>query len=139
MARPEGTKNIETPEDLLTHFKEYVKYEQEHPMRKVEYVGKDGRLEKTPLETPVTFDGFECYLRENNVIKSHLGHYEDKNYLPIITHIRQFCYVHNFKGAAVNLFNANLIAKKLGLTEKIETTNIEQPLFNDVPKNNSDK
>ena len=141
MARPHGTKNIESPEDLLAYFKEYVKYEQEHPMHKVEYVGKDGRVENTPLETPVTFDGFECYLRDIEVIKSHLGHYEDKNnetykdYLPIITHIRQFCYVHNFKGAAVNLFNANLIAKKLGLTEKIETTNIEQPLFTDVPKN----
>jgi hypothetical protein len=138
-------KYIESPEDLLDLFKEYVKYEAENPMYKIDYVGQLATKVTIPLETPITFDGFECYLREIGVIKSHLGHYEDKNnesykdYLPIITHIRQFCYVHNFKGAAVNLFNANLIAKKLGLTEKIETTNIEQPLFNDVPKNNSDK
>lgn len=145
MARTEGTKNIKTPEELLQFFKEYVKHEQDNPMSKIEYVGKDGRIERTPLETPITFDGFECYLRDRNIIKSHLGHYEDKNnesykdYLPIVTHIRQHCYVHNFKGAAVGLFNANLIAKKLGLTERIETTNIEQPLFLDVPKDNSDK
>jgi hypothetical protein len=46
--------------------------------------------------------------------------------------IRQNCFVQNFKGASVGLFNANIIAKKLGLIEKSQTTIIEQALFPDV-------
>ena len=42
-------------------------------------------------------------------------------YSTIITRIRKNCFVHNFRGASVGLFNANIIAKKLGLSEKVET------------------
>ncbi len=120
------SKYIETPEILWTHFCNYVKHESEHPMHKVEYVGKDGEKVLTPLETPITFEGFECYLADEGVI-SDLGDYaknKDGNYTdysPIITRIRQNCFVHNFKGASVGIFNANIIAKKLGLIEKQQT------------------
>ena len=95
-------------------------------MHKVEYVGKDGEKVLTPLETPITFEGFECYLADEGVIRD-LGDYaknKDGNYTdysPIITRIRQNCFVHNFKGASVGIFNANIIAKKLGLIEKQQT------------------
>lgn len=129
MARPHGTKLIKSPDHLLDLFKEYVKYEAENPMYKIDYVGQLATKVVIPLETPITFDGFECYLRDNKVIESHLGHYEDKNnesykdYLPIITGIRQNCWVNNFKGAAVGKFNANLIAKKLGLISETKNVN----------------
>lgn len=133
-------KYIESPEDLLAYFKDYVKHEAENPMYKIDYVGQLATKVIIPLETPITFDGFECYLREIGVIKSHLGHYEDKNnesykaYLPIIIGIRQNCWVNNFKGASVGKFNANLIAKKLGLTEKVEQTiNVTPPILNIDP------
>ena len=127
-------KYIETPEELFSLFEKYVKHESEFPMYKTEYVGKDGRLERTPLETPITFDGFECYLADNNIIND-LGDYVSNKdnryseYATIITRIQKNCFVHNFKGAAVGLFNANIIAKKLGLTDKSEVTVKEQPLF----------
>ena len=129
-------KYIETPEELFSLFEKYVKHESECPMYKTEYVGKDGRLERTPLETPITFDGFECYLADNNIIND-LGDYVSNKdnryseYATIITRIQKNCFVHNFKGAAVGLFNANIIAKKLGLTDKSEVTVKEQPLFPD--------
>ena len=52
-----------------------------------------------------------------------MGSYEHDypEYLPIITRIKQFCFSQNFKGASVGLFNANIIAKKLGLSEKVES------------------
>lgn len=140
MARPKGTKYIETPEKMWELFEAYVKKERENPMYKREYVGKDGNPVDTPLEVPITFEGFECYLCDIGVIGSDLGKYCDKNntsyadYLPIITRIRNNCFTHNYKGAAVGLFNANIVAKKLGLAAKIEQTNIEQPLFPDDKK-----
>ena len=122
MGRP---KNIKTPEILWKLFEDYVKHEAENPMHKVEYVGKEGRVEKTPLETPITFMGFECWLWDNQYIND-LGDYQKNTdgryseYAPIITRITQNCFVHNFKGASVGIFNANIIARKLGLTEKQE-------------------
>lgn len=132
---PIKQKYIETPEKLWELFLAYVEHEADNPMYKVEYVGKEGQRVNTPLETPITFEGFECYLWDKGIIgdlgdysKNDGGRYE--SYAPIITRIRQNCFVHNFKGASVGLFNANIIAKKLGLIEKSQVDmKVEQPLF----------
>ena len=119
-------KYIETPEKLWKLFLDYIEHERSNPMYKVEYVGKDSNQVKTPLETPITFEGFECYLQDQNIIND-LGNYSSnlnnayEQYLPIITRVKQNCFVHNFKGASVGLFNANIIARKLGLVDKKET------------------
>jgi len=123
MAKP---KYIETPEKLWSLFLDYVNHEKNNPMYRRDYVGKDGMPIDTPLQVPITFEGFECYVADLDIIQD-LGDYSnEKNesyaeYRPIITRIRKMCFVQNFKGASVNLFNANLIAKKLGLKEA--TTN----------------
>lgn len=132
---PIKKKYIESPEHLWNYFSEYVLHEQSNPMHKVEWVGKEGRFEKTPLETPITFEGFECYLSDKGIIND-LGDYTSNKggayeiYSTIITRIQKNCFVHNFKGASVGLFNPNLIARKLGLVEKTQTdVKVEQPLF----------
>jgi len=133
-------KLIPTPELLWKYFTEYVIHEKDNPMRKVEYVGRDGEMVLTPLETPITFEGFECYLWDKEIL-ADLGQYaanrEDRytEYVPIITRIRQNCFVNNFKGAAVGLFSPNLIAKKIGLVEKVENTNIEKSIFKELDLN----
>lgn len=130
-------KYIETPEKMWELFKEYVNHERQNPMYKREYVGKDGNEVNTPLQVPITFEGFECYLQDQNIIED-LGKYSANtdnaysNYVTIITRIRQNCFVQNFKGASVGLFNANLIARKIGLKEQTENTNIEKPIFNGI-------
>lgn len=119
-------KYIETPDKLWELFEQYIKHERNNPMFKTDYVGKDGTKVQTPLETPITFEGFECYLQDQGIIND-LGNYSSNlnnaydEYLPIITRIKQNCFVHNFKGASVGLFNANIIARKLGLVDKKET------------------
>jgi hypothetical protein len=128
-------KLIETPEKLWELFTKYVEKERNNPLFKREYVGKDGEPVDTPLQVPITFEGFECYLADEGIIQD-LGDYsknDDKrytNYAPIITRIRQNCFVQNFKGASVGLFNANIIAKKLGLAA-VQEVNVktEQPMF----------
>jgi hypothetical protein len=96
-------------------------------MYRTDYVGKDGKQVKTPLETPVTFDGFEVYLFQKEIIND-LGDYSKNkdgrylDYAPIIAYIRKHCYIHNFKGAAVKLFDPNLIARKLGIKDSSDVT-----------------
>ena len=125
MAKP---KYIESPERLWELFTQYVEHERKSPLFKREYVGKDGVEVDTPLQVPITFEGFECYLWDLGIIND-LGDYSKnddnryKDYAPIITRIRQNCFVQNFKGASVGLFNPNIIAKKLGLIDKTENKN----------------
>ena len=121
---PIKKKYIETPERLLELFNEYVEHEKANPRFKKDYVGTSGSEKDTPLQVPVTFEGFECYLFDKEI--RDLGDYASNkdgryaSYATIITHIRQRCFVQNLKGASVGLFNANIIAKKLGLVEKTE-------------------
>jgi hypothetical protein len=134
---PIKQKYIETPEKLWELFTQFVEHEKSNPMYKVEYVGKEGDKVNTPLQVPITFEAFECWLADEGIL-SHLGDYSAnkdgkyESYSTIITRIRNNCFAQNFKGAAVGLFNANLIAKKLGLIEKTDNTiRTEQPLFPD--------
>jgi hypothetical protein len=123
---PIKQKYIKTPEYLWELFCNYVQHERGNPMFKVEYVGKEGDKVNTPLQVPITFEGFECWLADEGIIQD-LGDYSKnddnryKTYASIITRIQNNCFAQNFKGAAVGLFNANLIAKKLGLVEKKQT------------------
>jgi hypothetical protein len=131
MGRP---NKITSPDELWQLFCEYVDHAKNNPMYRVEYVGKEGREEFKPLSVPITFEGFECYLADKDIIQD-LGDYASnkngryKRFSTIITRIRKNCFVNNFNGAAVGLFSPNLIARKLGLTDKTETTIVEQPLF----------
>lgn len=121
-------KYIESPEKMWEYFTQFVEHEKSNPMYKKEYVGKDGNEVDTALQVPITFEGFECWLWDKGVIQAGLGDYASNKdnrydeYATIITRIRQNCFSQNFKGAAVGLFNANIIAKKLGLKEQVEQT-----------------
>lgn len=127
-------KLIENPKTMWSLFQAYVKHETGNPMNKVDYVGRDGNKVITPLATPITFEGFECYLSDKDYIHG-LGQYSANRddayteFVPIIARIRTNCFVNNFKGASVGLFNPNLIARKLGLSEHTDNTIREQPLF----------
>ena len=141
---------IKSPVELWQLFEDYVKHEVSNPLFKREYVGKDGNEVDTPLQTPITFEGFECYLSDKDIIQD-LGDYscnrdnKYSDYQPTIRRIQKNCFVQNFKGAAVGLFTARLISMKLGLTEKTEnkneninrTINIES-VKSDVPISNSE-
>ena len=125
-------KYIETPERLWELFTQFVEHENSNPMYKVEYVGKDGDQVDTPLQVPITFEAFECWLADKEIIND-LGNYSSNlngaydDYLPIITRIRNNCFAQNFKGASVGLFNANIIARKLGLSDKKEINDNREP------------
>jgi hypothetical protein len=93
------------------------------PYLKHDFVGKDGDSVNRRLERPLTWVGFECYLYDNKII-CNLSSYEAnadnsyKDYLPIITRIKRFIEKDQFEGATAGIFNANIIARKLGLADK---------------------
>lgn len=90
---------------------------------KKDWVGKDAFEVERETETPYTKSGIalflDCDWRTIEALKTD----KDKDFLHIITRIEQIIYTQKIEGAAVGAFNANIVARELGLTEKTESNN----------------
>jgi hypothetical protein len=134
MARPKGTKNIETPEKLWEIFLAYKNYVKENPIKVQDYVGKDGDAVYRDKERPLTIEGFECYCFENGII-GDLSHYfantdnRYSNYLTICSRIKKMVRKDQIEGGMVGIYNPSITQRLNNLIEKVEQTYIEQPLF----------
>ena len=136
-------KKIPTPQILWEAACEYFQMRDESPWEKEDFIrGGESAGGKVYLNTavPYTWCGLEDYLREKGLAAklddyraNKEGRYSE--YADICTHIGQIIFDQKFTGAAVGAFNANIIARDLGLTEKTQNTVItEQPLFPDAPE-----
>ena len=120
-----------SPEDMMKACEEYFNWVDAHPWYKVEAIkgGESvGQLIKVPTARPYTMQGLCRYLNCNTVyfsqFESSIAEKTDdvsKDFSIIITHVREVIYQQKFEGAAVGSFNANIIARDLGLKEKSET------------------
>lgn len=126
---------ISTPEHMWNHFLEYQKDVESKPLYKTLFVGKEGRREKEPLARPLTWAGFDTYLNNKGVIidtqdyRSNTdGRYEQ--FKQVVTRINNAMFANKFEGAAAGIFQQNIIARELGLSEKNDhKVQTEQPLF----------
>lgn len=137
------SKYIETPEKLWELFDAYKKEVKGNPRKKVEYVGRNGDRVETPIERPLTLDGFYCFGYDNGVTIHHYfdnpdGAYDA--YRGIIARIRNEVRSEQVDGAMVGAYNSNLTARLNGLSENTNANvNIEQPIFKgiELPTDNS--
>lgn len=89
---------------------------------------------------PYTWAGFEAFLFEKGVL-ANLDHYKCnlegryQEFVEIIRAVDKVMFSQKFEGAASGAFNANIIARDLGLADKSQlTVTEEQPLFGDEPE-----
>jgi len=126
--KPRGLKN---PEQMLSWFIEYRDYTKANPRYKIEYVGKEGQRVKTPLETPLTIEGFKCFCYDKGVDPNRCWYKVDDalpDYVRIVTRIKQFIREDQIGGGMVGQYNSNLTARMNNIkeqTETINTTNIK--------------
>jgi hypothetical protein len=120
-------KYIETPEKLWDWFCDYVQWCKENPRIKIEYVGKDGDRVETPLERPLTIEGFKilCYEKGCDIQRywNNVDNAYDE-YVTIITRIKDIIRENQISGGMVGLYNSNLTARLNNLKESTENTNI---------------
>lgn len=129
-------KAIGSPEELWEYFCDYAARTDENPHETTETKTGSGSSEKggftkeedkvVKLDIPYTWQGFEDYLFEKDVIgdlddyrKNTDGRYED--YQLILKRISNCIYHNKFTGAAIGIFKENIIARDLGLKEKTES------------------
>ena len=136
-------KKIKDPKQLEEIFKEYKSYTKTNPRFKYHLNQRTGDMVGEPLEVPLTIEGFEiyCYNKFDFTVKHYLENtdkrYED--FSTISTRIRKEIRDDQIKGGMVGQYNPSITARLNALKEQIEQTNIEQPLFPDVSKNDGNK
>ncbi len=135
-------KLFETPELLWKAACEYFQWCQDNPWYKTEQIRQPGKGYKDsegeyhppelttdiPTDRPFTIQGLCLYLDCNTVyfnqFEKALKGKEDElsvGFSQIVLRIRETIYQQKFEGAAVGAFNASIIARDLGLRDKVDT------------------
>lgn len=120
-------KLFASPKLLLEAAEEYFVYCDTHPDYEVKpMVYKGGiKMVKVPKKQPYTLMGLCLYLGcATSYFRTFKNEQKDKpdskDYLSVVAHIEQAIYKQQYDGAASGFFNANIIARALGLAEKVE-------------------
>jgi len=115
-------KNIETPEILYDLFKQFKKWIVKNPIIEKVVHNKTGEIIDLEKQRPMTWERFDCFVNDLGIIQdledyrqNTDGRYED--FKGVVSRIRKEMYSNKFEGAAVNIFNSNIIARDLGLKD----------------------
>jgi len=119
-------KLFSTPELLLQAAVEYFQWCDDNPWIKKEAI-KSGELAGTtmdvPMQRPYTLSGFCLYCDASEEwLREFRKRETSKDFLGVISWIESTVRLNKFEGAVVGAFNANIIARDLGLGDKVEST-----------------
>jgi Xaa-Pro aminopeptidase len=101
---------------------EYFEWCDENAFIEIDYRGKDADKVELPKMRPYTLHGLCLYLDANT---QYLTNFKNSpactnDFHGVITRIEEVIYTQKFSGAASGFFNANIIARDLGLADKKE-------------------
>lgn len=108
-----------TPELLWESAVEYFDWCINNPLIEIDFKGKDADRVEIPKMRPFTLHGLCLYL---DCGTSYFRNFTPPNedFKAVITRIEETIYSQKFDGAAAGFLNPNIIARDLGLSEKIE-------------------
>jgi hypothetical protein len=111
---------IDTSSQLLHFFYEYAQWCIDNPLIEIDFKGKDAKEVEIPKMRPFTKDAFSlfCGLSGWEVIDSYKK--RDKDFFEVITRIEKAINIQKFEGAAAGLLNPNIIARDLGLVDRVD-------------------
>lgn len=99
---------------------EYFAWCSVNPWIKIDYKGKDAEKVEIPTARPFTLYGLCLYLGVNTKYFNDFKKAADQDFSEVITRIEEVIKMQKFEGAMVGAFNANIVARDLGLTDKQE-------------------
>ena len=119
-------KYIETPEILWEHFQNYKKETKSKPFLIKDWVGKDAFNVQREKERPLTIEGFECWLFDNEIIVDLGDYLKNKDnrytdYAPICHAIKKEVRKDQIEGGMSGMYNPSITQRLNGLVEKTQT------------------
>lgn len=139
MAKVGRPRKIDSPDTLLSLFREYKVWVKDNPRYKYTLNQRTGDMVAEPLEVPLSMEGFEvyCYNKHDIWVEHYLVNKNQayQEFCDISAYIKREIRTDQINGGLVGQYNANLTARLNGLTEKTETTvTMEMPLFPEEQK-----
>lgn len=120
-------KTFLLPEDVEEAAFEYFEWCDSNPWFKHEAVkGGDlaGQTIAVPTARPYTQKGLQIFIGIDENTWSRMGKDDAyKDFWAIVELINQIIFTQKFEGAAVGVFNANIIARELGLADNTNSKN----------------
>ena len=132
LAEVQGRKTEFTPKELWQKAIDYFKWCDENPWIKLEQLRKptvtidnEGNevlhtIAEIPTQRPYTIAGFCIFCECSRDWWNKLRDNKNNEFFRVIARIDDIIYNQKFEGAAVGAFNANIISRDLGLTDKKE-------------------
>jgi len=125
-----------TPDELWDGASDYFKWSEETPLLESVLMQRTGEIMLLPKMRAFTFKGLAIHL---GITSRALQNYEDdKDYIPILTRIREIIETQKFEGAAAGFLNPSIIARDLGLTDKQDLTSGGKAINFQVPPSTKD-
>lgn len=119
-------KYIETPDKLWEYFEQYKKDTKSKPFLVKDWVGKDALDVYREKERPLTIEGFECWLADQDII-SHLSDYfansdnKYSEYSTICSRVKKAVRQDQIEGGMAGMYNPSITQRLNGLVEKTQT------------------
>jgi hypothetical protein len=132
------TRIFKTPEELEQAFEQYKESLKEEAKQwlKVQYVGKDGERVADPQKVPYTLEGFKRFCRKNyGDVEQYFWNKDNyyNDFVGICSYIKNEIRENQITGGLLGFYNPSITQRLNNLTDKVETTIVEQPLFPDEP------
>lgn len=141
MARPKGTKYIQTPEKMWDLFESYKKEVKDNPKRVQDYVGKDGMMVYRDRERPLTDKGFFNYCRRKIGCARQYFDNQDNlytDYIAICRAIRDEIDEDQLDGGMTNIYNSSITQRIQGLVDKKQVEDLTPKKITVKIKRNED-
>lgn len=116
-------KYIETPERMWELFSEYVEQVKGKPIMVQDFVGAMATEVRREKERPLTFEGFENYLFNHNIITDVSDYFENKDgrysdYIPICRAIKRAIRQDQIEGGMAGIYNPSITQRLNSLVDK---------------------
>ena len=115
-------KIFATPEIMKDAADEYFQHQSQQQWVKTDFRGKESQMVEIPTSSPFTLTGLCIFLGVNTVYFNQFEKECSEDFSKVIMYIREVIYTQKFEGAAVGAYNANIIARDLGLVDKKDVT-----------------
>jgi hypothetical protein len=119
-------KLIESPEVLWNLFLKYKKHTKQTPIIVKDWVGKDATDVYREKEKPLTIEGFENYLEDEDIINDLSNYFANSNdaysnFSTICSRIKRNVKQDQIEGGMAGIYNPSITQRLNGLVDKKET------------------
>lgn len=130
-------KKIESSEKLWEYFQNYKLQVKTKPITIKDWVGKDAVEVHREKEKPLTMEGFENWLEDNDIINDLGDYLSNKNdaykeFSAICSRIKRSIRQDQIEGGMAGIYNPSITQRLNNLVERTDVQTGDQPIITPV-------